>query len=77
MTFSWVNIKKRAIDIQVRRARTMAKSGANPSFNIRHPDYVRDAQNNNFTKMTNDIKADVKKRQDAAMQRRLKLAGKA
>ncbi len=73
--FSWKQEKLNAIDIKIQRAITMAKSGTNTDFRIQHPDWVRDAQKDDFTKLKIDVKARIEKYQDDTIRRRLKIAG--
>lgn len=74
--FSWAKAKQNAIDIKIRRAKTMATAGQNKEFKDRHPDWVRDAQQNNFVQLVKEIKEEVQKRQKAMQDRSLKLVGK-
>jgi len=80
--FSWEEMKKKAVEIKVRRARTMAKlpvdnSGTISRHSIAHPEEVKEYQNTQkFVLVDNRIRKEVKKRQDIAMQRRNKLVGK-
>ncbi len=53
----------------------MAKSGKNVDFNIRHPDWIKSAQNNQFTDLRLKIKQEAEKRQQSAMDRRVKRSG--
>lgn len=76
MTFSRANSIKKAQVTKVRRAITMAKSAGNPDFNIRFPDFVREAVKGNFTVLKTKVLDDILKRQDIAMKRRLKRVGK-
>ncbi len=74
--FSHTAIKKQAINIKIRRAMTMAKAGSNSDFKILHPDWVRDAQNDNYTNLKKMVKEDMEKRQKQAQDRRDKRSGK-
>ncbi len=76
MVFSWTNAKKNAIDTKVRRAKTMATVGQNSDFKLQHPDWVRDAQQKNFTALVKKVTEQTKKKQDEHAARRLKLVGK-
>ncbi len=77
MSFSpWEIAKANAIKTEIRRNHTMAKNKCNPDFNKQHPDWVRDAQNKNYTLLTKMVKENVEKFQKAAIARRLKVAGK-
>jgi len=81
LSFSWKTEKEIAIAIAIRRARILAggaspESMANPDFKIQHPDWVRDANNKNFTQMDKIVREGVLKQQKIAMDRRAKYAGK-
>ncbi len=77
MGFSWEKMKKEAVDIKIRRAITMAsKKNVNPDFAIAHPDWVREAQKQNYTDLKVKIKQSVEKEQQRAMARRNKYVGK-
>lgn len=54
----------------------MAKGNVNPDFDTQHPDWVKQAQQKNYTDLKNKIKDMVERKQDNAMRRRDKLAGK-
>ncbi len=51
----------------------MSKGNVNPDFDVAHPDWVREGQNKNFIQLTKMIKEDVKRYQDKAMERRIKI----
>ncbi len=72
MGFSWIKVKENAIAVKVRRAKTMAKGNINPDFDKAHPDWVRDAQNKNYTSMTKIVSDNAKKFQDIAYKRRMR-----
>ncbi len=76
MSFSWKQMKKDAIEHKLKRAIIMAKSGSNPDFKIAHPDWVRDAQKNDFVNLKKVITEKVQKQQDYAIAKRDKRAGK-
>ncbi len=76
MSFSWDQIRKDAETLKIRRAKNMAKSALNDDFKNSHPDWVQGATSNNYVQLISDIKKKVKKRQDLAMARRAKRAGK-
>jgi hypothetical protein len=61
--FSWENQKEIAIQTKIRRAMTNALTGNNDDFNIKHKDWVRDAQSNNWTVMKKKIREDMEKKQ--------------
>ncbi len=74
--FSWKQAKIDAINIKIERAITMAKSATNPTFKLQHPDWVRDAQKDDFTLLKKVVREQTEKRQKAAMDRRVKRGGK-
>lgn len=76
MGFSWKKAKEVAVEIKTERAMTQAKSGTNPEFKTRHPDWVRDAQKGDYTLLKKQVKEAVEKVQQKAIQRRAKRAGK-
>ncbi len=72
MAFSWEKIKKRVIDLKVRRAKTMAKYSGN-DFGIKHPAEARDAAKGLYTALTVRVTDEIKKAQMFALARREKL----
>ncbi len=76
MAFSWDNIKKIAIEIKIRRAKTMALAGSNPDFKLAHPDWVRDAQTKNYVSLIKKVTEQVKSQQEVHARRQAKLSGK-
>ncbi len=74
--FSWVEAKKYAVAVKIRRAMTMAKNANNPTFKLEHPDWVRDAQKNDFTLLKKQVKEKTEKYQQLAQARRDKRSGK-
>jgi len=75
--FSYKRMKEIAIEIKIRRAMTMAKQATpNTDFKIRHPDWVRDAQNNNYINLKKVVREEIEKKQQIALDRRAKIAGK-
>lgn len=76
MTFSRKADRARALDIKIRRAKTMAKSAKNKDFAIQYPDEVREAQQKNFTKLTKRVTEDYAKFTKNVTDRRNKFAGK-
>lgn len=75
LSFSWANQLQRAIDKKVYRAKTQAKA-QHPDFKLIHPDESRDANNNNYAKLITRITKEIKEKQELAMGRRNKIAGK-
>ncbi len=74
--FSWKRMKEYAVETKIRRAITMAsKQDVNPDFKLAHPDWVSQAQQNNFTDLRKKVKELVEKQQAIAMKRRDKVAG--
>ncbi len=76
MAFSWKQDKINTINKKIERAITQAKAGSNPDFKLQHPDWVRDAQNKDFTNLKKVVKEQTEKYQLKAQQRRDKRAGK-
>ncbi len=76
MGFSWIKAKENAIAVKVRRAKTMAHGNINPDFDKAHPDWVRDAQNKNYSSLTKIVTENAKRFQDIAYQRRMRFHGK-
>ncbi len=76
MPFSWVQAKKNAIDKKIQRAITLSKGNINPDFDVQHPDWLRDAQNDNYTNLKKQIKEKIIRQQDRIQKRRDKLGGK-
>ncbi len=77
MGFSWKQAKLDAIAIKVRRAKTMAeKKDVNPDFAIKHPEWIREAQQKRFTDLAKKVTEAVQKEQDRAQARRDKLVRK-
>ncbi len=75
--FSWKAMKEEAIKIKIRRAMTMAaKKDVNKDFAIQHPEWVRSAQQNNFTDLKAKVRQQVEKDQERAQARRDKLVRK-
>ncbi len=75
--FSWKALKEEAIRVKVARAITQVQ-GDNPNGDIaiKHPEWVREAQNKKYTELTKSITESVKRQQDLAIARRLKVARK-
>ncbi len=76
MAFSWEKLKERAIEKKISRAITMAKVGTNNDFRILHPDWIREAQNKQFSNLKKQVRDAVEKQQAVYMARRVKLGGK-
>jgi len=53
-----------------------SKKDVNPDFKIQHPDWVSQAQNQNYTDLKAKIKTLIEKQQQRAQARRLKVARK-
>ncbi len=70
--FSWKQDKLDMIDLKIRRAMVMAKSGSNLEFKILHPDWVRDAVKDDYTLLKKVVREDMVKRQKQSMDRRRK-----
>ncbi len=68
--FNWKDMKEQAIKIKIRRAITMAsKKEVNPDFAIQHPDWVREAQKQNYTDLKAKVRQQVEKAQERAQAR--------
>ncbi len=70
----WDRVKLNAIDVKIRRAKTLANTASNNDFNVAHPDWIRDAQNKNYVTLTKKIKEDIVKQHTKAIDRRKKFA---
>ncbi len=77
MAFSWEKLKERAIEKKISRNITMAKVGTNNDFRIAHPDWIREAQNKQFSNLKKQVRDAVEKQQAVYLARRIKLGGKA
>lgn len=73
MLFSRAKMNKRAIDIKIRRAKVLSKGNISSDFDVKHVDWVRDAQKKNFTLLVTDITKKTKAKQLLAITRREKL----
>ncbi len=79
--FSWKDTKKRAVEIEVRRAMTVAKLGVDTvgtksDLSIIHPEWIRSAEQKNYSDLKLKVTEMIEKKQKKAMERRAKLAGK-
>ncbi len=74
MPFSWAIKLKRAEEIKIRRAKTLAKQG-DVEIKLRHPQWVINAQQNNYVELTKSVKEDIQRAQKTSLDRRVKLAG--
>ncbi len=75
MSFSWKEFKQKAIEIKLYRAKNQAK-GQSPDYKLKHPDEARDASQGKFTLLEARVKRQMLKKQETAMNRRLKRIGK-
>ncbi len=75
--FSHKRMAEEALKIKIRRAITQVQ-GDNPNSDVavRHPEWVREAQNKKYTELTKKITEDVTKNQVRALERRNRLGGK-
>ncbi len=75
--FNWKMMREIAIKIKVERAIAMVQ-GDNPNSDmaIKHPEWVRAAQQKNYTELTKKITEQTKRAQDEALRRRNKVARK-
>lgn len=74
--FSWKHEMEKALETEIKINKMWAKNKSNPEFNLLHPDWIRDAQNKNYTQLEKEVTANVMKKQAEAIERRKKLAGK-
>ncbi len=75
--YSHKDMMKRAIEVKIRRAKTMVDGdNPNPDMAIRHPEWIRAAQQKNYTELIKDITLKTKKFQENTLRRRDKTAGK-
>jgi len=75
MGFSWKQLQIEAILAEIRRNKTMSINASNPDFKLRHPDWIRDAQNKNFTQLVKDTTKVMQAKQHLALDRKLKTHG--
>ncbi len=73
--FSWEKYKANVIKNEIARAMTQAKRGS-AQDKLDHPDWVREAQNNNYMNLKKVVREKFEKYQEDALLRRLKRAGK-
>ncbi len=66
-----------AIRIKIRRAITQIQ-GDNPNQDmaVKHPDWVKDAQNKNYNMLIKKVTEETKRYQERALERRNRLGGK-
>ncbi len=76
MVFSRKQQLQDGIDKKIERAITMAKVAQNTDFKKAHPDWIRDAQNKNYSALKKQITESVKAIQVQNQARRDKLGGK-
>ncbi len=73
--FSWEAAKKEAIIREIEIEMIHAKRG-DKEDKLKHPDWVTQAQTNNFVDLKKKVREQMENLQDNAMQRRLKRVGK-
>ncbi len=73
--FSHKESAQRAIDTEVRRNKTMAINASNADFKLKHPDWVRDAQQKKFTQLEIRTKENMLAHQKLARDSRKRLGG--
>ncbi len=75
--FSHKKMAEIALKIKIERAITQVQ-GDNPNSDIaiRHPEWIREAQNKKYTELTKSVTDSVKRMQDQALARRMKVARK-
>lgn len=64
-----------ALETKIKRALVMSKGQVNSDFDREHPDFVRDAQSKNYTKMIKDITNQHNKHVDNYKTRQIKKFG--
>ncbi len=75
--FNWKKEQEYAIKVKIERAITMVQGdNPNPDIAILHPEWVREAQNKKYTELTKSITDRVKKQQERAIARRIKVGRK-
>ncbi len=75
--FNWKLMRELAIKMKVERAITQVQGdNPNPDIAIKHPEWIRAAQNKNYTELTKSVTEQVKRAQAEAIRRRNKHAGK-
>ncbi len=75
MGFSWKQAKIDAVDIKIRRAITMVQGdNPNPDIAVRHPEWIKQAQQKQYTELKNSVEDLIKREQNQAMIRRKKNA---
>lgn len=67
--FSWSRAMTEARDCKIRRAKCQAKA-QHPDHKKAHADECRDANTNNYVKLTKRVHDDIKAKQDLAIERR-------
>jgi len=77
MGYSHKAFAEEALKVKIRRAITMVQGdNPNPDIALKHPEWVRAAQNKNYTELTKEITQKVKAVQDEVIKRRNRFAGK-
>lgn len=69
--FSWENEKVHAEQVIIRRFRTKARTGNNPSFNVKYPNFTKEyAENESYTSADIEARKIIQKRQEEEIHRR-------
>ncbi len=75
--FSWKKMQEKAVQIKIRRAKTMVTgNNPNPDIAIQHPEWIRAAQKKDYTELTKQVTDKIKRAHERALGRRKRLAGK-
>ncbi len=76
MSFSWPQMIKDVERKKLERAHNLARGGVSSDFDIAHPDWVADAQQNKFASLDKAVKLKLAKHYAQALARRQKHEGK-
>lgn len=71
--FSWVKLQEKALQVKLRRAKIKSKGQVNSDWDKDHPDFVRDAQQKNYTQLIKKITEKHKLHLEKVTRRREKL----
>ncbi len=76
-SFSWKKQKEDAVKLKIRRAITMVQGdNPNPDIAIKHPEWIKQANANQYTELTKKVREDTIRYQERAQKRRDRLGGK-
>lgn len=73
--FSWKMAQERYIKTVIRNNKALSKSTGNPDWNLKHPAWIRDAVQGNYTVMITQTKDEIKKYHVEVERRRQKRIG--